>query len=217
MHLLTWNAHSYTVLILFRFENHVKKVLIDHLFLSYDIEFIRYPPITNIWSILDILQSRRLVHRLFFVSPSPIYNVGRSRQPCSVLPTLVLGLTDSEKYEKYIIFLEVFKNLSLFLKSLWIFFPWLYTQFCRISDGGGVGHPPQIIFEGLNWPQQTIYLWKESLRETQIHFRYRKNMLISRLYEQFSRNAPQVLPNGCPKKCQSVKVLKYEHIILWFF
>ena len=51
--------------------------------------------------------------------------------------------------------------------------------------------PPPIIFEGGNLPQQIIYHWKENLSKTPIHFRYRQNILISRLYEQFLRNAPQ--------------------------
>ena len=47
---------------------------------------------------------------------------------------------------------------------------------------------PAIIFEGRNLPQQTIYCWKRNLSESPIHFRCRQNILISRLYEQFSRN-----------------------------
>ena len=51
------------------------------------------------------------------------------------------GVEDSEKYEKYIICLEVFKNLSLFIKNLWIFFHnciknldiWSFFQGNRIS------------------------------------------------------------------------------------
>ena len=44
-----------------------------------------------------------------------MYNVGRSREPCSVLATLILG-EGVEDSEKCIICLEVFKYLSLFLK-----------------------------------------------------------------------------------------------------
>ena len=53
--------------------------------------------------------------------------------------------------------------------------------------------PPPIILEGRNLPQQTKYHWKGNLSKSPIHFRYRQNILISRLYEQFSRNAPQRL------------------------
>ena len=57
-----------------------------------------------------------------------------------------------------------------------------------------------------------IYNWKGNL--PQIRFRYRKNILISRLYEQVSRNTPQLLQNGCQKEFQILKV--YEHIIYHF-
>ena len=48
-------------------------------------------------------------------------------------------------------------------------------KWCRIRDGGGV-------LEGRNLPQQTMYHWKGNL--------WKSPVLISRLYEQFSRNAP---------------------------
>ena len=50
----------------------------------------------------------------------------------------------------------------------------------------GRGAPPPIIFERGNLIQQTIYHWKGNLSKSQIHFRYRQNILISQLYEQFS-------------------------------
>ena len=62
-----------------------------------------------------------------------------------------------------------------------------YTNFCRITDEGDAGRL-QIIFEGRNRPQQTIYHWKGILMASRIHFKYWKNILISRLHEQFSRN-----------------------------
>ena len=67
--------------------------------------------------------------------------------------------------------------------------------------------PPTIIFEGRNLPQQTVYHWKENLSESLIRFRYRKNILISRLYEQFSGNDSAMAPE------KNVKLLKYEHIM----
>ena len=70
--------------------------------------------------------------------------------------------------------------------------------------------PPTIIFEGQNWPQQTMYHWKGNLSETQIHFKYWKNILISRLYEEFSQNAPQWLKNDCKKKIQTFKIWTYH-------
>ena len=44
---------------------------------------------------------------------------------------------------------------------------------------------------------------------SRIHFKYWKNILISRIYEEFSRNAPQ----GLQKK---ISLLKYEYIIYSF-
>ena len=79
------------------------------------------------------------------------------------------------------------------------------THFCRIRDrGGALPPPPPIIFEGQNLPQQTVYHWKGNLSKSLIHFRYRQNILISRLYEQLLRNAPQR---------HQKKDLKCEHII----
>ena len=49
--------------------------------------------------------------------------------------------------------------------------------------------PPPIIFERLKLPQQIIYRRKENLSESPNHFKYRKNILISRFYEQFSRSS----------------------------
>ena len=60
-----------------------------------------------------------------------------------------------------------------------------------------------IIFEGQNLPQQTIYHWKGNLSESPIHFRYRQNILISRLYEQFLRNGSAMAPE---KKFQTFKI-----------
>ena len=48
--------------------------------------------------------------------------------------------------------------------------------------------PPPIIFERQILSQQTIYRWKGNLTASRIHFKYWENILILRLYEQFSRN-----------------------------
>ena len=51
------------------------------------------------------------------------------------------------------------------------------------------GVPPQpIIFERLKLPQQIIYRRKENLSESPNHQKYWENILVSRFYEQFSRN-----------------------------
>ena len=82
-------------------------------------------------------------------------------------------------------------DLSIFWRTL------SNTHFCRIRNGGGAGHPlllPPVIFEGRNLPQQTIYHWKGKLSKSPIHFRYRQNILISRLYEHFLRNDSTIAP-----------------------
>ena len=63
------------------------------------------------------------------------------------------------------------------------------THICRIKGCGGAGWPPPpIIFERLKLPQQIIYRRKENLSESPNHQKYRENILVSRFYEQFSRN-----------------------------
>ena len=48
--------------------------------------------------------------------------------------------------------------------------------------------PPPITFERLKLPQQIIYRRKENLSESPNHQKYWENILVSRFYEQFSRN-----------------------------
>ena len=63
------------------------------------------------------------------------------------------------------------------------------THICRIKGCGGAGWPPPpIIFERLKLPQQIIYRLKENLSESPNHQKYWENILVSRFYEQFSRN-----------------------------
>ena len=45
---------------------------------------------------------------------------------------------------------------------------------------------------------------------SRIHFKYLKNILMSRLYEQFSRNDAAMAPE------ENFRLLKYEHIIYSF-
>ena len=52
----------------------------------------------------------------------------------------------------------------------------------------GVPPPPPIIFERLKLPQQIIYRRKENLSESPNHQKCWGNILVSRFYEQFSRN-----------------------------
>ena len=65
----------------------------------------------------------------------------------------------------------------------------LNTHICRIKGCGGAGWPPPpIIFERLKLPQQIIYRRKDNLSESPNHQKYWENILVSRFYEQFSRN-----------------------------
>ena len=66
--------------------------------------------------------------------------------------------------------------------------------------------PPPIIFELQILPQQTIYRWKGNLTATRIHFKYWKNILISRLYEQFSRNDSAIAPQWVSEKFQTFTI-----------
>ena len=62
--------------------------------------------------------------------------------------------------------------------------------FAELKGCGGAGWPPPppIIFERLKLPQQIIYRRKENLSESLNHQKYWENILVSRFYEQFSRN-----------------------------
>ena len=90
------------------------------------------------------------------------------------------------------------------------------TQFYRIKGGGGLGGAPPppphththtpITFEPLILPQQTIYLWKGNLTANRIHFKYLKNILISRFYEQFSQNGSAMAPERLFEKFQTFKI-----------
>ena len=59
----------------------------------------------------------------------------------------------------------------------------LNTQFYRIRALGGAGWPATNIFFNLHeLSQQIMYCWKRNLSEKRIHFKYLKNILISRFY-----------------------------------
>ena len=74
-------------------------------------------------------------------------------------------------------------------------------RWCR-EERGRAPPPPPIIFEGRNLLQQAIYHWKGNLSKSSIHFRYQQNILISRPYEQFSRNGSVT----APEKIQTFKI-----------
>ena len=74
--------------------------------------------------------------------------------------------------------------------------------------------PLTIIFERLKLPQQIIYRRKENLSESLNHQKYWENMLVSRFYEQFSRNTRNL---GHFRKVQkNFKLLEHKHIIYHF-
>ena len=74
--------------------------------------------------------------------------------------------------------------------------------------------PPPIIFEDLSYPQQIIYCRKENLSESPNHFKYWKNILISRFYEQFSRSSRNL---GHFWKFEKISnLLEHKHIIYHF-
>ena len=76
------------------------------------------------------------------------------------------------------------------------------------------GGPPPIIFQRLKLPHQTIHRRKENLLESPNHFKYRKNILISRYYEQFSQSSRNL--GHFWKFRKNFKLLEYEHIIHHF-
>ena len=67
-----------------------------------------------------------------------------------------------------------------------IFLTYTYLQNKRMRRCGVA--PPPISFERLKLPQQIIYRRKENLSESPNHKKYWENILVSRFYEQFSRN-----------------------------
>ena len=66
--------------------------------------------------------------------------------------------------------------------------------------------PPPIIFERQILPQQTIYRWKGNLTASRIHFKYWKDILISRLHEQFSLHDSALAPEWPSEKLQTFKI-----------
>ena len=86
------------------------------------------------------------------------------------------------------------KNLeicsSLFFKKLMVLKMLKYYTYLQNKKDAAVrgAPPPPIIFERLKLPQQIIYRRKENLSESPNHQKYLENILVSRFYEQFSRN-----------------------------
>ena len=98
---------------------------------------------------------------------------------------------------------------AVWMKKDFIFWK-LYTHICRIKGCGGAGWPPPpIIFERLKLPQQIIYRRKENLSESPNHQKYWENILVSRFYEQFSRNRRNLGHFRKLKKFQTLRTQTY--------
>ena len=65
------------------------------------------------------------------------------------------------------------------------------------------GDPPPL--EPYILPQQTIYRWKGNFTANRIHLKYWENILISRFYEQFSRNGSAMAPERLFEKISTFK------------
>ena len=76
------------------------------------------------------------------------------------------------------------------------------------------GGPPPIIFERLKLPQQIIYRRKENLLESPNHQKYWENILVSRFYEQFSRNRRNLGHFRKFEKISNSQNMNILHIIL---
>ena len=74
--------------------------------------------------------------------------------------------------------------------------------------------PPPIIFEPQILPEQTIYRWKGNLTANRIHFKYLRNISISRFYEQFSRNGSAMALERMFEKISNFKIMNILYIIL---
>ena len=70
--------------------------------------------------------------------------------------------------------------------------------------------PPPIIFERLKLPQQIIYRRKENLSESPNHQKYWENILVSRFYEQFSRNRRNLGHFWKLEKFQTLRISTYH-------
>ena len=113
--------------------------------------------------------------------------------------------------------LENIELISLFLMLRNIKYYTILQNKRRIEVARGAPPPPPpppIIFEPYILPQQTIYRWKENLTANRIHFKYLRNILISRFYEQFSLNGSAMAPERMIEKISDLKIMNILYIIL---
>ena len=80
---------------------------------------------------------------------------------------------------------------------------------------------PTIILKRQTLPQQTMYYWKTNSIASIIHFIYWKNILISRLYERFSRSHSEMVPEWLSEKISKFKNMNILYIalkhVIWTF
>ena len=96
---------------------------------------------------------------------------------------VLIGLKRSQSISEYLS-----ESLKISSKHLNVYFKYTYLLNKRMRRCGVPPPPPPIIFERLKLPQQIIYRRKENLSESPNHQKYWENILVSRFYEQFSRN-----------------------------
>ena len=89
-----------------------------------------------------------------------------------------------------------------------------YLRNKRMRRCGVPPPPPPIIFERLKLPQQIIYRRKENLSESPNHQKYWENILVSRFYEQFSRNRQNLGHFRKFKKISNSQNMNILYIIL---
>ena len=99
--------------------------------------------------------------------------------------TSELSLQSLLSFVRQIIFLDICCSFQTSFNFLQIY---TYLQNKRMRRCGVPPPPPPIIFERLKLPQQIIYRRKENVSENPNHQKYWENILVSRFYEQFSRN-----------------------------
>ena len=71
----------------------------------------------------------------------------------------------------------------------------LMMKYTLLQNKGGGGAPPPHNFRRTKLTPTNYISLERDLSKSPIQFRYRQNILISRLYEQFSRNAPKKISN----------------------
>ena len=89
-------------------------------------------------------------------------------------------------------------------------------QFYRIKGGGGAAPPPPPSTDNFIMIKVTsanCNHWKGNLMPSRINSKYWRNIIISQLYEQFSRNDSEMIMTPELLSEKNSKLLKYEHII----